>query len=216
MLDEHKDEFEMHPRYAPHGTGPLPSKHVRPQARKPGLEIVEIKDDFVKFILSDTDISMANSLRRVLIAEVPTICIDMVEIEENSSVLLDEILAHRLGLIPLTSSKVDRMKYERDCECMDGCERCQVELSLDVRNNGDGAMLVTAADLVVGPTDLDVQPVLDAANRGDDVNHEIVLVKLGKNQELKFKAKAKKVQKQATHTRPSALLSSLPSLPSFV
>ena len=207
MLDEHKDEFEMHPRYAPHGTGPLPSKHVKPQARKPGLEILEIKDDYVKFVLSDTDISMANSLRRVLIAEVPTICIDMVEIEENSSVLLDEILAHRLGLIPLTSSKVDRMKYTRECNCMDGCEQCQVELSLDVRNNGDGPILVTAADLVVGPSDLDVQPVLDsasAANRGDDVNHEIVLVKLGKNQELKFKAKAKKVREKERDTHASS------------
>jgi len=85
----------------------------------------------------------------VLIAEVPTVCIDMVEIEENSSVLLDEILAHRLGLIPLVSKEVDRMKYERECECMDGCERCQVEFALDIKNTNDEPLLVTAADLTV-------------------------------------------------------------------
>ena len=76
-------------------------------------------------------------------------CIDMVEIEENSSVLLDEILAHRLGLIPLVSKEVDRMKYERECECMDGCERCQVEFTLDIKNTNDEPLLVTAADLNV-------------------------------------------------------------------
>jgi len=73
----------------------------------------------------------------------------MVEIEENSSVLLDEILAHRLGLIPLVSKEVDRMKYERECECMDGCERCQVEFTLDIKNTNDEPLLVTAADLNV-------------------------------------------------------------------
>lgn len=67
----------------------------------------------MKFVLSDTDISMANALRRVLIAEVPTVAIDVVDIEENSSVLLDEMLAHRLGLVPLRSQNVDQLKYQR-------------------------------------------------------------------------------------------------------
>lgn len=53
------------------------------------------QDDFIKFILSDTDASVANALRRVMIAEVPTLAIDLVSFEMNSSVLQDEYLAHR-------------------------------------------------------------------------------------------------------------------------
>jgi len=142
-------------------------------------------------------------LSSVLIAEVPTICIDMVEIDENSSVLLDEILAHRLGLIPLVSTDVGAMKYERECDCQDGCEACQVEMTLDIRNAGDEPLLVTAADIQVSERApdaprLDVRPVLEPqTSSSSDVNHDIVLVKLGKNQELKFTAKAKKVSTQA-------------------
>lgn len=59
--------------------------------------------------------SLANSLRRVMISSLETLAIDQVQIEENSSVLPDEMMAHRLGLVPLWSEQMERrvINYNR-------------------------------------------------------------------------------------------------------
>lgn len=63
-----------------------------------------MNENRVRFILSNCDISVANALRRVMIAEVPTMAIHFVDVIENTSPLSDEFLVQRLGLIPLVSS----------------------------------------------------------------------------------------------------------------
>lgn len=50
------------------------------------------------------DASLANAIRRILIAEVPTLAIEQVYVNNNTSILADEVLAHRLGLVPLRGS----------------------------------------------------------------------------------------------------------------
>ncbi|XXG94934.1 Putative ubiquinone biosynthesis monooxygenase [Hypoxylon texense] len=58
-----------------------------------------------QFSLIGIDASIANAFRRILIAEIPTLAIDNVFIYNNTSVIQDEVLAHRLGLIPFTGNK---------------------------------------------------------------------------------------------------------------
>lgn len=77
--------------------------------RHPKVQIRECTDLYCEFTLADTDVSVANALRRVIIAEVPTIAIEFVEIEVNTSSLNDEFLAHRLGLVPLKSNEAKNM-----------------------------------------------------------------------------------------------------------
>jgi len=67
------------------------------------FEILERKEDAVKFILRGVDTVFANALRRSILAEVPTFAVDEVEFFENDSALFDEIIAHRLAMIPLTT-----------------------------------------------------------------------------------------------------------------
>jgi DNA-directed RNA polymerases I and III subunit RPAC1 len=73
------------------------------------IKIIYLDDETIVFDLIGVDVSIANSLRRILLAEVPTMAIETVYIQDNTSILQDEVLSHRLGLIPL---KVDPRLFD--------------------------------------------------------------------------------------------------------
>ncbi|KAL4615370.1 DNA-directed RNA polymerases II, IV and V subunit 3-like [Castanea sativa] len=161
--------------------------------RFPKVKIREMKDDMVKFELRETDASVANALRRVMIAEVPTVAIDLVEIEVNSSVLNDEFIAHRLGLIPLTSDRAMSMRFSRDCDACDGdgqCEFCSVEFHLRAKCLTDQTLDVTSKDLY--SSDHTVVPVEFSDPNDPGEQRGIIIVKLRRGQELRLRAIARK------------------------
>jgi DNA-directed RNA polymerase I and III subunit RPAC1 len=63
--------------------------------------VIAQSDLDMEFDLIGVDASVANALRRIMISEVPTMAIENVYMYNNTSVMHDEILAHRLGLIPI-------------------------------------------------------------------------------------------------------------------
>ena len=61
----------------------------------------KLDEEEIVFDLIGAEPPLANALRRILIAEIPTMAIEKVEMWQNTSIIPDENLAHRLGLIPL-------------------------------------------------------------------------------------------------------------------
>ena len=59
--------------------------------------------DIVRFVLEGVNVELANAFRRIILTEVPSMAVVEVLFVENDGVLYDEFLAHRLGLIPLTT-----------------------------------------------------------------------------------------------------------------
>lgn len=128
----------------------------------------------VVFMIKGINPGLANALRRVMMESVPTMAIDEVEFRKNNSVLYDEILAHRLGLIPL---KTDLKSYTLPAKCKCGgvgCSRCTVKLTLKHSSPG----MVSA--FAIKSKDPAIKPVYD-----------IPIVALIKEQELEFEATAK-------------------------
>ena len=99
------------------------------------IEVVESDHDKIRVRMKGVQRSYANALRRLAMNYVPTMAIDEVVVLENSSVIYDEMIAHRLGLVPL---KTDLSRYvlPEDCDCENelGCKKCRVLLVLDTES----------------------------------------------------------------------------------
>jgi DNA-directed RNA polymerase subunit D len=138
------------------------------------IKILKEDDKNLVFEISKINDVQANTLRRLMIAEIPVMAIDEVEIAKNDSALYDEILSHRLGLIPLTTD-IKSYNLKERCTCKGkGCAKCQVKLSLETK----GPKTVLASELK--SKDPNIKPVYD----------EIPIVILTEGQEIKLIATA--------------------------
>ena len=140
------------------------------------MEIVfsSLDDSSARFRLSGTSQPFANALRRAMIGEVPTLAIEDVRIYDNTSALFDEMLGHRLGLIPIRTD-MDCYIPQEQCTCEGaGCDRCSVMFTLSV----EGPAMVYSRDLI--PQDPRAAPAVDI----------IPIVKLAKDQKVVLEARA--------------------------
>ena len=165
----------------------------------PHVHIEKLENDFVKLRLRGVSLAYANSLRRIMIAEIPTMAIEFVNIIENTTPLHDEFLAHRLGLIPLISHSVDSFNYPSECACIESgsvCSVCSVKFTLNVKNTSQEIMNVTTKHLIQEAStesQRSVKPVKYSFQlNGQIVEREILIMKLGANQELNLECIAKK------------------------
>jgi len=138
------------------------------------IEFSSLDDTLARFTLAGASPAFANAFRRAMIGEVPTLAIENVRIYDNTSAFFDEMLAHRLGLIPI---KTDLSTYstQENCTCGGaGCPGCTVTFTLSV----EGPKTVLSSDLI--PQDPKATPVYD----------NIPIVKLAKGQKLVVEARA--------------------------
>ncbi len=143
------------------------------------IKVLEKNDMSMRLLIHGADVPFMNALRRIILAEVPCMAIDEVVIIENSSILQDEIIAHRLGLIPLKTD-LDGYNLPEECPCKSefGCNLCRVSLALDAEAK-EGTRIVYSGELT--SENPDITPVSDT----------IPIVKLAKEQYLKLEAYAR-------------------------
>lgn len=110
-----------------------------------------------KYIFKNIDISIINSLRRIMISNIPTIAIDVIKVKENNGILPDEILAHRLGLIPIKRKN----KYTTTGR-----------LTLNVENEDDEVITIYSGSLICDNDDIEI------------IDKEIIITKLDKGHKI--------------------------------
>ncbi|MGC9517397.1 MAG: DNA-directed RNA polymerase subunit D [Methanomicrobiales archaeon] len=126
------------------------------EGSKMEIDVKKKDDNELVFIVEGVDVPFVNALRRICMMEIPKASIEDVDIIRNDSTLFDEVLAHRLGLIPITSSTASKsLIFSSECDCGDHCPKCSASFVLKEK----GPKVVYSKDLK--PEDPDIKPVYD-------------------------------------------------------
>ena len=138
------------------------------------VKILKKQDNELIFLLKDSDPSFVNTLRRTILSDVPTLAIRTITFTKNTSALFDEVLAHRIGLIPFIAD-LKTYNFKDDCKCKGkGCGVCQVYFTL----KAEGPITIHAEDIKCKDGNI------------KSVYGKIPVVQLLKSQELEFEALA--------------------------
>jgi DNA-directed RNA polymerase subunit D len=152
------------------------------------VTMLSVNEDTIRFSVEGIDNAFANALRRTIVSEVPTMAIEDIFYYDNTSVVPDEVLAHRIGMIPLKTD-LEHYRLPADCDCKAdlGCPKCRVTLSLSVKAE-DETRTVYSSDLQ--PVDPAIAPV----------SPYVPLAKLAPSQSISLEAYAQ-LGKGRNHTK---------------
>lgn len=154
----------------------------------PSLEIISQDKQRISVRLKGVPLQYANALRRICLNGVPVFAIDTVDMIENSSVMSDEGIAHRLGLIPIRTD-LKRFAEPSKCSCKStaGCSNCRVMLVID-SGDTDSTRTITSAEM--SSEDETVKAISD----------KVPIVQLAPGQKLKLEAYAR-LGRGTTHAK---------------
>jgi DNA-directed RNA polymerase subunit D len=143
------------------------------------IKVLKKDEDNLRLLIRGVNVPYVNALRRIVLSEVPCMAIDEIVMVENSSILQDEIIAHRLGLIPLRTD-LDSYNLPEECPCKSefGCNLCRVTFALDVEAK-EGSRTIYSGDLK------------SESESVVAVSDKIPIVKLAKEQKIRLEAYAR-------------------------
>jgi DNA-directed RNA polymerase subunit D len=100
------------------------------------VDIKELKPKKAVIKIEDIRPYFVNSLRRVMLSELPKLAVNDVVIYDNTSALFDEIISHRLGLVPIPTD-LSLLTFRDECVCKGkGCPNCTVRYTLSKEGEG--------------------------------------------------------------------------------
>jgi|TARA_B000000609_G_C24123472_1_gene320945 DNA-directed RNA polymerase alpha subunit len=141
-----------------------------------------------KYEISQSNTAIVNSLRRVIISEIPTISIQYIKFIENSTHFFAEFISHRVGLIPLIyDGDIMEVKDKKECSCENECELCKFIINVDLKNETNNLKYFTSEDLQFNNAKLSVvkykNPIpICFLNPGEKIQLECYAFKnIGKN-----------------------------------
>ncbi|MDD5331469.1 MAG: DNA-directed RNA polymerase subunit D [Candidatus Nanoarchaeia archaeon] len=145
------------------------------------LKLIDKNKERISFYIKDTEAAYINTLRRMIMEEVPTMAVEEVNFIQNTSALYDEMLALRIGLI-VVKTDLKSYKLPEECKCEGkGCAQCEAYAT--VKKTGPGNLY--AEDIKFKDPKLKVvypKTLIVKLDDGQEVNAQLKLV-LGKGKD---------------------------------
>lgn len=172
------------------------------------IKIYNLNDYSANFDMVGVDTSIANAFRRIMISEIPTVAFETVEVYNNTSIIQDEVLAQRLGLIPIKMDPDSLSWYDPNAEMETNADGIQesplnnfntVRFILDVSctKNPDAPKDCTDPNILYNNSNVYAKDLVFEPFGGQEewakpevLNPDILIAKLRPKQEIKLLAYA--------------------------